>query len=233
MEETLVFVEENQVWIYTILALAGVIYLRLTFVRIGELQRTFFGLERERARGRLIRAGTMMGLVLVGFVAVFISTTFAGPAIPISSRPTEVPTVSLISTQDDSDNMDEEVVLATAIAEEDSAATSCANPEATLRFPEDGDNISGRVEIEGVANIAGFAFYKLELRSVTLEDEWRAIAAGTDTVCGPDCDDQFVLGTWDTSLVTPGEYEFRLVVMDTVGNAPMPCTIKLRVLPVE
>jgi hypothetical protein len=233
MEETLVFIEENQGWIYTILALAGIVYIRLALLRIGDYQRTFFGLERERARGRLIRVGTMLALVVLGFVVVFLSTTFAGPALPITSRPTEAPTVSLLNTPDDVGNMDDEVMLATAIAGEGSSDLSCANPDATLRHPEDGDNISGRVEIEGVANIAGFAFYKLEIRSAGLDNEWRAIAAGINPICGPDCEDQYVLGTWDTSLVTPGEYEFRLMVLDTVGNAPMPCTIKLRVLPVE
>ena len=233
MEESLVFIEENQAWIYAILVVAGLIYLRLLIKRIGDYQRTFFGLERERARGRLIRVGTMLGLVVIGFAVIFISTTFAGPALPLSARPTEAPTVSLLNTPDDSGGMDDEVILATSIAEESSSVLSCSNPQATLRYPEDGDSVSGRVEIEGVANIAGFAFYKLEIRSIALGDEWRAITAGVDTICGPDCEDQFVLGTWDTSLVTPGEYEFRLVVLDTVGNAPMPCTIKLRVLPVE
>jgi hypothetical protein len=39
------------------------------------------------------------------------------------------------------------------------------------------------------------------------------------------------LGTWDTRLVVPGEYALRLVVTDTVGNAPQPCVILVRVLP--
>jgi hypothetical protein len=233
MEESLVFVEENQVWIYVVLALAGLLYVRLAIARYGDYQRTFFGLERERARTRLIPAGTMLGLVVFGFVVVFISTTFAGPALPISSRPTEVPTVSLLRTPDGSGILEDEIELATAISGEDSSVLSCSNSKATLRYPEDGDSISGRIEIQGVANIDGFAFYKLEIRSVALNDEWRAIAAGVNSICGPDCEDQYVLGTWDTSLVTPGEYEFRLVVLDTVGNAPMPCTIKLRVLPIE
>lgn len=233
MEETLVLLEENQIWIYSILVLTGLIYLRLSISRWNALQRTFFGLERERARGKLIRSVTMFGLVLAGMIAVFALTTFAGPAIPISSRPTVMPTVSLLRTPDVEGSSAEEVNLATPMEDANQTALGCTNSDATLRFPEDGDSLSGRIEVLGVANISGFAFYKLEIRSVTAENEWRAIAAGTTAVCGPACEDEFILGSWDTSLITPGEYEFRLVVMDTVGNAPLPCTINVRVLPVE
>jgi hypothetical protein len=233
MEESLVFIEENQIWIYVILIIAGLIYLRLVISRLGAYQRTFFGLERERARGRLIRAITMLGLVLFGFVAVFVLTTFAGPALPVSSRSTVMPTVSLLSTPDMNEGPEDGSALATAIGDESSSVISCSNPDATLRFPQDGESINGRVDVLGVANIAGFAFYKLEIRGNSVDAVWRAIAAGTKVICGPVCEDEFVLGTWDTSLVTPGEYEFRLVVMDTVGNAPMPCTISVRVLPAE
>ncbi|MEE9507771.1 MAG: hypothetical protein V3V44_00655, partial [Anaerolineales bacterium] len=66
MEEALVFIEENQLWIYIILFLAGLIYLRLVISRSGDYQRTFFGLERERARSKLARAITMLGLVIIG-----------------------------------------------------------------------------------------------------------------------------------------------------------------------
>jgi hypothetical protein len=233
MEETLVLLEENQIWIYMILVIAGLLYLRLSVSRWNALQSTFFGLERERARGKLIRSVTMLGLVFVGVITLFVLTTFAGPSLPISSRPTVMPTVSLLRTPDVEGENPEGLALATPINDENQSAVGCTNPDATLRSPQDGDALSGRIDVLGVANISGFAFYKLEIRSVAGGNEWRAIAAGTKAVCGPDCDDEFLLGSWDTSLITPGEYEFRLVVMDTVGNAPLPCTINVRVLPVE
>jgi hypothetical protein len=233
MEESLVFIEENQLWIYIILVLAGLIYLRLVILRSGDYQRTFFGLERERARSRLARAITMLGLVIIGIVVTFMFTTFASPALPISARPTVAATVSLLSTHDEIDSSGEEIVLATPIGEETSSSISCANPDATVNFPQDGESIRGVVDVLGVANFPGFAFYKLEIRGMAVDNVWRAIAAGTQVICGPACEDDYVLGTWDTSLVTPGEYEFRLVVMDTAGNAPMPCTLTVRVLSVE
>ncbi len=37
------------------------------------------------------------------------------------------------------------------------------------------------------------------------------------------------LGAWDTRLIEPGAYLFRLVVTDTSGNAPYPCVIEVEV----
>jgi hypothetical protein len=33
------------------------------------------------------------------------------------------------------------------------------------------------------------------------------------------------LGTFDSSLYLPGEYAFRLMVIDAAGNAPPPCVV--------
>ncbi len=99
-----------------------------------------------------------------------------------------------------------------------------------MRFPEDGSQLTGTVTIEGTATILNFAFYKYEYIELAAGSPapgavWRAISAGTI----PKDDDD--LGLWDTTLVIPGDYAFRLVVTDTAGNAPMPCVRRIRVLP--
>jgi hypothetical protein len=38
-----------------------------------------------------------------------------------------------------------------------------------------------------------------------------------------------VLGSWNSDTVPPGEYEFRVVVVDLTGNFPDPCAIRLLV----
>ena len=104
-------------------------------------------------------------------------------------------------------------------------SAGCANLLATILTPATGESLTGVVEITGTADIANFAFYKYEYISLTAGAVWRAIQAGTQ----PRQDG--VLGTWDTRLVIPGDYALRLVVTDTVGNAPQPCVILVRVLP--
>jgi hypothetical protein len=86
------------------------------------------------------------------------------------------------------------------------------------------------VSVQGTADIPNFAFYKYEYIELAAGlpapgAVWRAISAGTE----PKTDEE--LGAWDTTLVIPGDYAFRLVVTDTAGNAPLPCVQRVRVLP--
>lgn len=229
MDATLIFIEENQSWIYFFLGILALIYIRLTWVRYQEVEGTYFSLERERARVRLIRAGMTLTLVLLGLASTFVVATFASPAVPLSARPTEVPTISLLSTPLDQQAAGPIDDPATPIPE--ASDVGCLNQDATIFDPANGDSISGLVEIKGTANIPGFAFYKIEVRTLAPDAVWRAISAGTAPVCETGCGETELLAAWDTNLVTAGEYQLQLVVLDTAGNAPLPCLIEVRVLP--
>jgi hypothetical protein len=242
MEGFLLFFEEQQTWIYLLLVLIGAIYLRLFFVTYRTSRRAFFSLERERCLSRMRRSIAMMLFVLAGLIATFLIVNFASPAIPVSLRPTSLPTVSLLSTPVGTDGLVAEESSDTA-AEIPAAldGAGCLNENATIIQPKAGETVSGTIVILGVANIPNFAFYKVEYRR--LNGEWVTITAGSQPVCescrpggGEDTDNEnerLELGTWDTRLVEPGTYGFRLVVMDTEGNAPLPCEIQIQILPAE
>ncbi len=224
MEEILIFLEENQSWIYGGLFLLGLVYLRTSVRWLGEYRAALFGLERERAMARLTRSGAMLVLVLSGIVMLFVLTTFVSPALPTSSRPTPVPTASLLTTPSEATPVGEST-LATPMPLSEGGLDGCLNPLATLIEPADGDTLEGVVTVRGTANIESFAFYKFEYRDRSPDAPWRAVFADIE----PKVDEE--LGTWDTTLVNPGEYDVRLVVTDTIGNAPQPCMISVRVLP--
>lgn len=229
MAEIVVLIGAYQFWIYAGLAIVALVYLRLTWKWFLELRKAMFGLERQRALSGLRRSIAMLILVLTGMLAVFIVSTFVGPALPASSRPTALPTVSLLGTNESAGGATqaEGFAVATSIPVGSPDPAGCENPEATLSSPEGGDTLQGVVEIQGTANIANFAFYKYEYRPVGSEGVWQAVSAGTEPVS----DD--VLGTWDTGLVPAGEYGLRLVVTDTSGNAPQPCVVQVRIVPSE
>ncbi len=232
MSELLLFIEDKQTWIYLIVVVAGLIYLRSLFRAYRELRGTIFNLERERATSKVVRAGAMLALVVAALIATFLIATFASPALSASILQTAIPTVSLLTTPSVIENASEEdFVAATPLNQLPTDSSGCLNPEATITDPLDGDTVSGVIQILGAANIRYFAFYKIEYRSESPDAVWQAISAGTEPVCETWCTETEILGTWDSSLVTPGLYEFRLVVTDPEGNAPLPCTIKLRVLP--
>jgi hypothetical protein len=232
MEEALVLIEEHQSWIYLGLGFFGLVYLRIAINRYQEFRSTFFGLERDRARERLVQSILMLVLVAAGLIATFLAATFGGPAVPISARPTVLPTVSLLKTPVVGGEGQNVEPSSTPMEGEIQEGLGCSNQDATITSPKDGDSINGMVDILGTANILGFAFYKVEIRSFAPGAIWQAIGAGTEPVCER-CNIEQLLARWDTSLVTSGEYLLRLTVMDAVGNAPLPCELRLRVLPAE
>ena len=230
-DESLVFIEENQSWIYILLTVAGLITLRITILRFNAVQNTYFNLEREKARSSYIRSALVLVLVVVGLLTTFFVATFAGPAVPISARPTTMPTVSLLSTLDSTPDANAGNLSATAIDGSIDESAGCQNLQATIYSPQNEETVSGRIDILGTAAIPGFTFYKIEIRSLSPNATWRTIWAGTDPVCDPECAISEFLGTWDTTLITAGEYDLQLVVVDLAGNAPLPCMIRVRVLP--
>jgi hypothetical protein len=225
MAEALLFLEQFQGWIYLVLAVAALVYLRLTWRWYRSRRSTIFSLEREQATERLTRSATLLGLALTLLLATFAATTFLGPAIPASERQTPLPTVSLLVTPSVAPAGDEALTTSTPLPAVVVDSAGCSNPLATILTPATGESLTGIVEISGTADIQNFAFYKYEYINLTPGAVWRAIQAGTKPI------QQGSLGTWDTRLVIPGEYALRLVVTDAVGNAPQPCVILVRVLP--
>jgi hypothetical protein len=210
MEEVLLLIEANQRWIFLLLGLLGLVYFGSVLRAYDKYRSAIYGLERERSISRLRRSGGMLALAVTGIVVVFILTTFASPALPASLRPTAIPTVSLLATP----------------------ILGQGEENATIFSPESGERVSGEVYFKGVANIPGFAFYKLEFNDLKPASSWLAISANNQTVCEQGCDDETeMLGVWDTSLVRPGQYAVQLVVTDTLGNAPFPCQIRLQIVP--
>jgi hypothetical protein len=228
MEEALLLVQAYRVWIYLALALAALVYLRLGLRRYRGRQDAVFGLERERADREMKRAAGMLALVVGTSVLTFIVSTFLAPAVPAASRPTQIPTVSLLATAPTAPGTDFAAASPIPPAQLDRAG--CQNPLATLTSPQEGASLAGLVAITGTANTENFAFFKYEYIPISggapsPEAVWRAVSAGTQPVVEGE------LGGWDTSLVTPGDYAFRLVVTDTAGNAPLPCVVTVYILP--
>ncbi len=230
MDEALLLLQAHQAWLYLFAALLGGIYARVAWTRFRIVQTAQFGLERERASRGMARALVMLALVLGVGLLTFIAATFLAPAVPASARPTALPTVSLLSTPGDRPAEGTPFVPSTPLPQASLDGAGCQDAEATLTSPKDGDSLAGLVTVTGTARISNFAFYKYEYIPISAGAPapgavWRAISAGIAPVVDGE------LGSWDTTLVTPGDYAFRLVVTDTAGNAPLPCVVTVRILP--
>lgn len=90
----------------------------------------------------------------------------------------------------------------------------------SVSSPKSNDQVRGRIEITGSANIPQFQFYKVEYApgSNPSESSFRSI--------GPDVRraavTNGVLEVWDTASVSDGPHVVRLTVVDIRGNFPCP-----------
>ena len=229
MAEALQFFKTNEVWIYLLLGVGAIIYIRKFSLAWQELRGAIFGLERDSAQNRLIQATGILVLLVMMAVAEFVLVSFLAPMVPGAS-PLPTPTIDLLATPtttleageaapESGDQIATEQPLPTIALDE----SNCIPGEIMITAPADEASLVGEVEIRGTADITDFGFYKIEVAR-RIEPLWLTIQAGRNPV-----QDEVLVANWDTSALPPGDYVLQLVVVDSQGNNLPPCRISLRV----
>lgn len=229
MEEALSFFRTYEMWMYVILVLAGLVYIRRFILAWEELRRAAFGLERESAQSHLNQSAGMLVLLFVMAVAVFAIVSFIAPAFP-ASIPLQTPTMDLLASPSstlEGENMQEEFATPTIDALSLTATVQvigegCVPGQIMLTDPVDRSEISGVIIIQGTADVQNFGFYKYEVARPG-ETVWQTIQAGRDIK------QESELGQWDTRTMAPGDYMLRLVIVDNQGESLEPCVIRVNV----
>jgi hypothetical protein len=229
MEEALSFFRTYEMWMYAILLLAGIIYIRRFIQAWEELRRAAFGLERESAQSHLNQSAGMLVLLFIMAAAIFVIVSFVAPAFP-ASIPLQTPTMDLLASP--SSTLEEGVIpepletptvdLPSLTATIEVVGEGCIPGQIMLSDPVDGSQISGVIVIQGTANVQDFGFYKYEVARLG-ETVWQTIQAGRDIV------ENGELGQWDTRTMAPGDYMLRLVIVDNQGESLEPCVIRVNV----
>lgn len=225
MEEILGFFRAFEGWFYFLFGLSSLFFLRRFLLAWQELRGAVFGLEREAAQERLNQAAGALVILLSAATTIFVLVTFVAPTLPTSAViPTA--TLNLLATAT--------TTLAPLGAEPESALTTavllaqptsigaCLPGQAEITAPQNGQEVNGVVAVMGSATIANFGFYKFEIKRPD-ETAWLTIQAGNIPVVAGK------LGDWDTSRLTPGDYQLALVVVDNQAQALPPCVIQVRV----
>jgi hypothetical protein len=225
MERALLFIEENQTWIYFILLFGGLIYLRLSLIRADQFRKAMYGLERERSLSKLTQSGAMLVLTFALGVAVFVVANFVAPAYLANVHTAPEGEVDPLSTQEAEAGSGDALPQETMVIPETLPEIGCPDPNVNLVVPQDGSTVSGVVEVRGTATHTAFGFYQFHYRLMSPGSSWNVVAAGDE----PIIDDE--LGIWDTTWLLAGEYYFRLVVTDTAGVPAPECVIQVRVVP--
>ncbi|MBN1991240.1 MAG: hypothetical protein JW953_00940 [Anaerolineae bacterium] len=225
-------------WIYIGLGLIALFFLRLMWLARKDRARSIFTLERENTRARMNRAFIGLTIVLGLMLGVYYVSLVTPPLLPPPpNTPTPTPMLDLPPTPTPPPLLPTPTPTATPLPPPtvfigetptptppavQGAPPACPHPGVTITQPGDGAPVSGVVQVTGAASIDNFDYYKFEFR-VSGGNDWNFIQRFNNPVLDG------VLGSWNSDTVSPGEYEFRLVVVDTIGNYPEPCVVRLLV----
>jgi len=210
--------------IYILLSLGGLFAFRWLWKSWREWHDSVFGLEREFAMRRLSQALIVSVLILFLFFGELFLASFIVPALPATDVPA-TPTIDLLNQAEGTlSGNPTDLLNATSVPSESSSASAsgCIPDKIILTSPEPGQEVSGTVTLVGTVNVDNFGFYKYEFAPQGT-DTWTTVSAGRDTLINED------LGLWDTSSLTPGDYQLRLEVTDNQGQVYPACVISVRV----
>jgi hypothetical protein len=233
---------ELDTWLYIGLGLFGLFLLRLMWLARHERTRAIFTLEREKATMRMTRYFTGFMFVLAAMLGVYYLSLVTPTIVPpLPDTPTPTPILVLPNTPTPPPLLPTPTITPTPLPPPTLAAAAgvvedtptplpppvssvrppnCPNPGSRIIQPGDGARVAGMIQIIGAASVANFDYYKFEFRAPH-SNEWSFINRYDNTVT------EGVLGDWNTDTVPPGEYELRLVVVDSTGNFPEPCVTRL------
>ncbi len=236
--------------LYALCALGVLFYIRTALLARREESLAVFTLEREGAIRRQTQAWMMAFLFVALAGGVYVvanyvtprlppATTEAAPTLPPglftptpspaptptpSPTPTLVPTVDLGPVPTLPPPATPTPALAVSATPTAGPAPACVSAGTQLIRPTVGAQLSGIVEVWGTASIPDFQFYKFEIQAEG-SNEWVTIQSFPNPVVNG------LLGTWDASPLPPGNYLFRLVVVDNTGNFPEPCVVPIVIVP--
>lgn len=229
MEDLLRFFATYEYWIYALLGLVGILYVRKLFAAWQEWRGSVFGLERESAQRRLSASVSILALLALAAASEFVLVSFVSPGYAgLQQLPT--PTVDLLATPSvtlpvaDLESATPEPTSDSGPTLAPVVDTGCVEGQIEWTYPLDQEEIQGVIEPRGVVNVPNLGFYKYEFTKAG-EGNWTAIAAGNLPR-----NDEPLGGSWNTDQVTPGDYELRLVVTDNQNGIFPACVISVRIV---
>lgn len=220
MRALLDFLHNYEIFLYILIGLISIMYIRRFMSAWQEARLAIFGLEKEMAGQRMrTNASILVALVvLMGFT--FLATTIVRPMLP-QVTVIATPTVAIPTAEPIALNLAQAADVTPTV--EVTGSQNCVAGQVELSDPRTGMEVTGVITLKGLINVPDFGFYKYEY-SQPGNSTWMIIAAnGT-------IDPEGSLGLWDTTLLVPGDYLLRLVVTDNRSNVIGVCVVGVKVI---
>jgi hypothetical protein len=220
MVAILTFLQDYEMVAYYLAVLIALWYIYRFVAAQVRLSKTAFGLERELFVGRRNGALGALALLIGLAVGVHLAVRYGLPEaqrleqIRINANAVNLPTITPSPTP---------LVLFGV------DVSGCNEPKARLLEPRPGEAVRGKVAIRIVADIANFAFYKIELGTPDDPDLWVMLFNNNE----PALEEEPFSWTWDSAMVVPGVYHLRLTVMKADLTSLTPCVVPIQVLSPE
>ena len=247
MERVVQFIAGYQWWIYGVLGLALLFFLRRAMVARREKARSTFKLEQEQAQSRYNRSVVISTVILLLVIAAFVvsnpllpaslqtpgptPTPTSGPLVRATLSPTPLPATITPTPRPSLTPLIRPTRVtptpeAVATNTPEVRPPNCPNANARITSPGINQVVKGDVAIRGTANIPGFWKYKIEVGAGRDPVSWTVIGDEhtTPVVNG-------VLEIFNSGSYSPGTYTLQLVVADKTGNYPDPCRVTVVVQP--
>lgn len=218
------FLASYEALIYILLAIGGLFSFRWLWRSWQDWKVAVYKLEKEFSSRRLGQSVAISVLILTVFCFEFFMASFIIPGLPAEVF-LSTPTLDFISTP--TGTLSAEMMTqfaALPIQTNGPNALGCVPGQVNLTSPKPGEEVKGVIDLVGTVNISNFGFYKYEVAPLG-GATWATISA--DRTIKVDTS----LGRWDTTTLTPGDYQLRLVVTDNKGVALPPCVVPIRVVP--
>jgi hypothetical protein len=223
MIEIIRFFSQNSLWVNIILIIGLLVALRRLLLSLHEKRDLVFGLEREITHRRVVKSVASIVIFALLLVGEFMLVTILSPGLP-STLLITTPTINplLIPQSTISSSQGTVVAQTPTINSTQVQTTGCIPGQIMFTEPVAGQIIQGEITLMGTADIPNFGFYKYEYAPQG-STTWSTIMASRDAVNNGE------LGYWNTTELTPGDYQLRLVVSDNKGSELPSCIVPVRV----
>jgi hypothetical protein len=245
------FISNVKLFLYAGCALVFLAAVRYWWIAQRERKRTIYGLEKEVAGERSLRALTFAVLSIGVACLIYLADTNL-PPVPVSPLRSPTPNVALFITPTATVPPPSPtpaaptptplrgggvVVIPPVVTPRGPAPTSppppplptavsvppaCPNPAVRITSPGVDAHLAGSISIFGTASIPNFQYYKIEYAAGDPPQSWHVLGDVHKQQVS-----NGVLYTFNSAILPAGVYYLQLTVVDQTSNFPPPCAVRV------